>query len=183
MSLLQPFLPDKINEHYNNDQTMVYWVNGAGQQEHSQLRASASCSHSGRRRAAVECVYNLLTFATSAGLGKMSDSYGRKPIIVLATVLTMAPYLSFTFAFPLYVFFAAKSVSGLFAVNTPMVFACTTAALPDVPSLLLMLAVSADVSDTTEPENRAVWYVSCSADHGYSCIRRDNLAQLVARVQ
>ena len=79
--------------------------------------------------------YSLTQFIAAPVWGRLSDRFGRRPVLLLGIAGAMFSYVWLAFAYRLWVLFAARAVGGLMAGNISAAFAY--------------------VADTTTPANRA----------------------------
>ena len=62
-------------------------------------------------------VYSLMQFLFAPIWGQLSDSYGRRPIILLSLLGAAASHLLFAFGTSLWVLFLARALAGLFGAS------------------------------------------------------------------
>ena len=79
--------------------------------------------------------YSVMQFISAPFLGSISDSFGRRRVILVSLVGTCAAYLVMAYANSLFMLFTARMLAGFFAGN--------------------IAAAQAYIADVTEPKNRA----------------------------
>lgn len=79
--------------------------------------------------------YSFCQFISTPIIGRMSDKYGRRPMLLISIIGTAISFFMTAFAPNVAVLFIARALDGLTAGNIPVVFAV--------------------ISDTTKPEQRA----------------------------
>ena len=94
--------------------------------------------------------YSLLPLFTAPLWGRLSDQYGRKPILLLSLAGSVASYLWLGFAGSLWMLFAARAIQGACAGN--------------------IAAAQAYIADVTTPENRAKGMGLIGAAFGFGFI-------------
>lgn len=62
-------------------------------------------------------IFSLMQFLFSPLWGKLSDRFGRRPIILISLVGAIISYMSFAFSTSLWMLFAARGLAGFFAAN------------------------------------------------------------------
>jgi len=98
MTVLVPFLPKIYSDFFHGVQKYVYWSAGG--------------------TVAISC---FLTFAFAPTIGKISDSYGRKPFLLLAIVSSHFQYIVLAFDVNLWVYFIIAALSGVVAVSIALI--------------------------------------------------------------
>ncbi len=79
--------------------------------------------------------YSIFQFISTPIIGRMSDKYGRRPLLLLSIIGTAVSFFTLAFAPSAAFLFIARSLDGLTAGNIPVAFAV--------------------ISDSTKPEHRA----------------------------
>lgn len=79
-------------------------------------------------------VYSVCQFISTPIIGRMSDKYGRRPLLLISIIGTAASFFMLAFAPNAIFLFLARALDGLTAGNIPVAFAV--------------------ISDTTKPEER-----------------------------
>ncbi len=67
----------------------------------------------------VIALYSLLQFLTAPTIGRLSDRYGRRPVLIWTTVGVIVSHLLLGFADSLWLVILARSVGGIAAGNAP----------------------------------------------------------------
>lgn len=80
-------------------------------------------------------VFSICQFISTPIIGRLSDKYGRRPMLVVSIIGTVVSFFVMAFAPNAAFLFLARALDGLTAGNVPVIFAV--------------------VSDTTKPEERA----------------------------
>ena len=80
-------------------------------------------------------LYSICQFISTPIIGRLSDKYGRRPLLLISIIGTAASFFITAFAPNAFFLFFARMLDGLTAGNIPVVFAV--------------------VSDSTKPEERA----------------------------
>lgn len=80
-------------------------------------------------------MYSICQFISTPIIGRMSDKYGRRPLLLISIIGTAISFFMTAFAPNVAFLFIARALDGLTAGNIPVVFAV--------------------ISDTTKPEQRA----------------------------
>lgn len=80
-------------------------------------------------------VYSVFQFISTPLIGRMSDKYGRRPLLLISIMGTAASFFIMAFARNALFLFLARALDGMTAGNIPVAFAV--------------------ISDTTKPEERA----------------------------
>jgi MFS transporter, DHA1 family, tetracycline resistance protein len=80
-------------------------------------------------------VYSLVSMVTAPMWGRLSDRIGRRPVLIVSTLVSALAYLWLGFAGTLWMLYAARAVAGACAGN--------------------IAAAQAYIADVTTPENRA----------------------------
>jgi MFS transporter, DHA1 family, tetracycline resistance protein len=70
--------------------------------------------------------YSIMQFLFSPFWGKMSDRYGRRPILLISILGGCLSYLGLAFSYSLWWMFLCRSFAGLFAANISTAHACIT---------------------------------------------------------
>lgn len=79
--------------------------------------------------------FSVCQFLATPIIGRLSDKYGRRPLLIISITGTAISFLVMAFAQNLWFLFAARAIDGLTAGNIPVAFAV--------------------ISDSTKPEQRA----------------------------
>lgn len=104
--------------------------------------------------------YSFFQLFTAPLWGRLSDQYGRRPILLLSLVGSVVSYLWLGFADALWMLFAARAVQGAMAGN--------------------IAAAQAYIADVTTPENRAKGMGLIGAAFGFGFIIGPALGGLLA---
>src|SRR5258708_21886700 len=80
-------------------------------------------------------MFSICQFISTPIIGRMSDKYGRKPLLLISIIGTAASFFVMAFAPNFWFLFLARALDGLTAGNIPVAFAV--------------------ISDSTEPKDRA----------------------------
>jgi MFS family permease len=95
-------------------------------------------------------LFSICQFAATPIIGRLSDKYGRKPLLVISIAGTAASFLLMAFAPSAIWLFVARALDGITAGNIPV--------------------ASAVISDTTEPKDRAKGFGLIGASFGFGFI-------------
>lgn len=95
-------------------------------------------------------IFSLCQFIATPVIGKLSDIYGRKPLLVISTAGTALSFFMMAFAPSAIFLFIARALDGITAGNIPV--------------------ASAVISDTTKPEDRAKGFGIMGAAFGFGFI-------------
>jgi len=74
----------------------------------------------------VIALYSLLQFLTAPTIGRLSDRYGRRPILIWTTTAVIVSHVLLGFADSLWLVILARSIGGIAAGNTGVIFAYVT---------------------------------------------------------
>jgi len=92
-------------------------------------------------------VFSLAQFAATPIIGRMSDKYGRKPLLLISLIGTAVSFVMMAFASSAFMLFVARALDGLTAGNIPV--------------------ASAVISDTTKAQDRARGFAIIGASFGF----------------
>lgn len=95
-------------------------------------------------------VFSVFQFISTPFIGRMSDKYGRKPLLVISLAGTAISFFMAAFAPNAAFLFIARALDGITAGNIPV--------------------ASAVISDTTEPKDRAKGFGIIGASFGFGFI-------------
>src|SRR3989304_9572761 len=95
-------------------------------------------------------VFSICQFISTPVIGRLSDKYGRKPLLLISLAGTAASFLLMAFAPSALFLFLARALDGITAGNIPV--------------------ASAVISDTTEPKDRAKGFGIIGASFGFGFI-------------
>lgn len=95
-------------------------------------------------------VFSICQFLSTPIIGRMSDKYGRKPLLVASLTGTALSFFLMAFAPNAFFLFVARALDGITAGNIPV--------------------ASAVISDTTEPRERAKGFGIIGASFGFGFI-------------
>jgi MFS family permease len=95
-------------------------------------------------------LFSICQFVSTPVIGRLSDKYGRKPLLVLSIAGTAISFLMMAFAPSAIWLFVARALDGITAGNIPV--------------------ASAVISDTTEPKDRAKGFGLIGASFGFGFI-------------
>lgn len=95
-------------------------------------------------------LFSIGQFVGTPFIGRFSDQYGRKPLLIFSLVGTMVSFLMMAFAPSAIFLFLARLLDGLSAGNIPV--------------------ASAVISDTTEPKDRAKGFGIIGASFGFGFV-------------
>jgi MFS family permease len=95
-------------------------------------------------------IFSVCQFLSTPVIGRLSDIYGRKPLLVLSIAGTAVSFFLMAFAPSAIFLFLARALDGLTAGNIPV--------------------ASAVISDTTKPEDRAKGFGIIGASFGFGFI-------------
>lgn len=94
--------------------------------------------------------FSLCQFISTPIIGRLSDKYGRKPLLVASITGTAISFIMMAFAPNIIILFAARMLDGITAGNIPV--------------------ASAVITDTTEPKDRARGFGIIGASFGFGFI-------------
>lgn len=92
-------------------------------------------------------VFSLAQFIATPLIGRLSDKYGRKPLLLISLIGTAVSFGMMAFANSAFMLFAARALDGITAGNIPV--------------------ASAVISDTTEAKDRARGFAIIGASFGF----------------
>ena len=92
-------------------------------------------------------VFSLAQFIATPIIGRMSDKYGRKPLLLISLIGTAISFVMMAFANSAAMLFVARALDGITAGNIPV--------------------ASAVISDTTETKDRARGFAIIGASFGF----------------
>jgi MFS family permease len=95
-------------------------------------------------------VFSLAQFIATPIIGRLSDKYGRKPVLFFSLLGTALSFLMMAFAKTGTILFVARALDGITAGNIPV--------------------VSAVISDTTVPKDRAKGFAIIGASFGFGFV-------------
>ncbi len=95
-------------------------------------------------------IFSVCQFLATPLIGRLSDKYGRKPLLLISLTGTALSFLMMAFAPSAIFLFLARALDGITAGNIPV--------------------ASAVISDTTEPKDRAKGFGIISAAFGFGFI-------------
>lgn len=95
-------------------------------------------------------IFSIFQFIATPVIGRLSDKYGRKPLLLLSVLGTAVSFLMMAFAPSKAFIFLARALDGITAGNIPV--------------------ASAVISDTTEPKDRAKGFGIIGASFGFGFI-------------
>ena len=107
-------------------------------------------------------VFAACTFFAAPVLGALSDRYGRKSLLLISLLGSVAGYILFGIGGSLGILFLGRIIDGLTAGNISILFAC--------------------ISDTTEPGKRARWFGYIGAVMGMGKIGGPALGGLLGSI-
>lgn len=95
-------------------------------------------------------VFSLFQFISTPIIGRMSDKYGRRPLLILSISGTVVSFFLMAFAPSAIFLFIARALDGITAGNIPV--------------------ATAVISDTTKPEHRAKGFGIIGASFGFGFV-------------
>lgn len=95
-------------------------------------------------------IFSFCSFISAPFIGRLSDKYGRKPLLVLSITGTAVSFFMAAFAPNALFLFIARALDGITAGNIPV--------------------ASAVISDTTDPKNRAKGFGIIGASFGFGFV-------------
>lgn len=105
-------------------------------------------------------LFSLCSFISAPFIGRLSDKYGRKPLLVLSITGTALSFFIAAFAPSAIFLFLARALDGITAGNIPV--------------------ASAVISDTTEPKDRAKGFGIIGASFGFGFVFGPAISALTA---
>lgn len=106
-------------------------------------------------------LFSLCSFLSTPLLGRLSDKYGRKPLLMISISGTAISFLMAAFAPSAIFLFLARALDGITAGNIPV--------------------ASAVISDTTEPKDRAKGFGIIGASFGFGFVFGPAISALTLR--
>lgn len=94
--------------------------------------------------------FSLFQFLSTPIIGRLSDKYGRRPLLIMSIAGTAVSFVMLAFAPNILFLFLARSLDGITAGNIPV--------------------ASAVITDTTEPKDRAKGFGIIGASFGFGFI-------------
>lgn len=107
-------------------------------------------------------VYSICQFISTPIIGRISDRYGRRPMLLLSIIGTASSFFTMAFAPSSGFLFLARALDGLTAGNIPVIFAV--------------------ISDSTKPEDRAKAYGRVGAAFSFGFIFGPAIAALTVGI-
>lgn len=95
-------------------------------------------------------IFSFCSFISAPFIGRLSDKYGRKPLLVISIIGTALSFFTAAFAPSAIFLFLARALDGITAGNIPV--------------------ASAVISDTTEPKDRAKGFGIIGASFGFGFV-------------
>lgn len=105
-------------------------------------------------------VFSICQFISTPIIGRMSDTYGRKPLLVISMAGTFLSFLMMAYAPNILILFIARALDGLTAGNLPV--------------------AQAVISDTTKPSERARGFGIIGASFGFGFVFGPVISALTA---
>ncbi len=103
-------------------------------------------------------LFSLCQFISTPIIGRLSDKYGRKPLLIISIAGTAVSFFTMAFAPNAFFLFLARAIDGITAGNIPVVMAV--------------------ISDTTKPEERARGFGIIGASFGFGFVFGPAIAAL-----
>ncbi len=103
-------------------------------------------------------LFSLCQFIATPVIGRLSDKYGRKPLLVVSLIGTVGSFLLMAFAPNAIFLFIARALDGITAGNLPVALAV--------------------ISDTTDPKDRAKGFGIIGASFGFGFVFGPAIAAL-----
>ncbi|RXK85761.1 MFS transporter [Filimonas effusa] len=111
---------------------------------------------------ALMSVFAVCTFFAAPVLGALSDRYGRKSVLIISLLGSVAGYILFGAGGALWILFLGRIIDGLTAGNISTLFAY--------------------ISDTTEPEERTRWFAYIGSVMGMGMLAGPALGGLLGSI-
>src|SRR3989338_11200781 len=103
-------------------------------------------------------VFSIFQFISTPVIGRLSDKYGRRPLLIISLFGTFLSFIMMAFAPNALFLFLARALDGITAGNIPV--------------------ASAAISDTTEPKDRARGFGIIGASFGFGFVFGPAIAAL-----
>ena len=107
-------------------------------------------------------IFSIGQFVATPVIGRLSDKYGRKPLLIISIIGTAVSFLMMAFARSAMWLFLARALDGITAGNIPV--------------------ASAVISDTTKPQERAKGFGIIGASFGFGFIFGPAISALTVRI-
>lgn len=107
-------------------------------------------------------LFSLCQFASTPVIGRLSDKFGRKPLLIISLIGTVISFVVTAFAPAAFFLFIARALDGLTAGNFPVAMAV--------------------ISDTTEPKDRAKGFGIMGGAAGFGFVAGPAIAALTVSI-